>query len=491
MKVVVDELGVCEKRVSVTLEAGEVQERYDALVQYYQKNVQVPGFRKGKAPAALVAKRYGGAVLKEAQEMLESAGWREFFRQNPKMKIVAEKGDIRREPASPELGKEYAISLDVITAPEITLPEFKGLEVEARKVTVEDKEVEDAIDTLRERASEFKDAPEGSAAKEGDLVGIAYEASLDGKPLAEALPAAERMAKSDDYWAVASAEYEFVPGMGPALVDMKIGDEKDVNVTFGSSNVPVAGLEDKTVLYHVKVNKIRTRMPAELNEDFFKRFHVETEKEFRKAIEGRLQVEKNMAEWERRQAEAITKLMEKVGTVDCAEYEIEREANRRLYGAVMARARANVPEDQIKADRDKMAAECREEARTALARQYVLEAIADKLSITVSDAEINHAVEQDAQQRGMSAEQLAKQLNASVKNLQDVARDNLLREKAIHYLLKHARWTGDDAEAAASVASKFGSDADADDADDTASEQAAAAAAEAAEAAAEPAQGEG
>lgn len=482
MKVVVDELGVCEKRVTVTLEAGEVQERYDSMLQYYQKNVQLPGFRKGKAPAALVAKRYGGSILKEAAEMLESAGWREFFRQNPKMKIVAEKGGVKREPESLELGKEYAISLDIVTAPEIELPEIKGLEIEARKVTVEDKEVDEAIDTLRQRASEFKDAPEGTIVKEGDLVGIAYEASMDGKPLAEALPAAERMAKSDDYWAVASEQYAFVPGMGDALVGLKVGDEKDVNVQFGSSNVPVAGLEDKTVLYHVKVNKIRTRMPAELNEDFFKRFQAENEKDFRKLVQGRLTAEKNMAEWGRRQDEAVSKLMEKIGNVDCAEYEIEREANRRLYGAVMARARANVPEEQIKADRDKMAAECREEARKVLARQYALEAIADKMSFSVPQSEVVRAVEQDAQQRGMSAEELAKQMNASVKNLQDVARDNLLKEKAVHYLLKHARWTGDDAEAAASVASKFDQNQDEAESEDAAVAAAESAAAEATEA---------
>ena len=477
MNVVVDELGVCEKRVTVTLAAEEVRERYDALVDYYQKNAQLPGFRRGKAPKALVAKRYGGALLKDAAEQLESAGWREFFRQYPKMKIVAEKGGVKREPASLELDKEYAISLDVVTAPEIALPELKGLEVEARKMGVEDKEVDDAIETLRQRASEFKDAPEGAVVKEGDLVGIAYDATLDGKPLAEALPAAERMAHTDDYWAVASTEYEFVPGMGAALVGMKVGDEKDVNVTFGSSNVPVPGLEDKTVLYHVKANKIRTRLPAELNEDFFKRFQTNNEEEFRKAIQGRLSVEKNMAEWDRRQGEVVAKLMDKVGAVDCAEYEIEREANRRLYGAVMARARANVPEEQIKADRDKMAAECREEARKVLAQQYVLEAIADKLSLTVPESEVTQAVEQNAQQRGMSAEELAKQMNASLQNLKDVARDNLLKEKAVHYLLKHARWTGDDAEMAASVAAKFGS---ADEEDPAAAEQAASAAADAA-----------
>lgn len=455
MKVTIEETGICEKKIVVSFTAEDVKERYDAALANYRAYAPIAGFRKGKAPAALVAKRFGHQIAKDAQETLEAAGWRKFFQDYPEVQIIAEKGAAKRNPATLTLDQDYEVSLDVVTAPVVTVPDAP-VAIEARKVVVTDEEISQMIDGMLKRAAEFADAPEGSAVKAGDLVGIAYSATLDGKPLDEAVPAAAKMAKSDDYWAVADEQYSFVPGVGQALVDMKPGDEKDIDVAFDDKNAPVPELAGKTTQFHVKVNRIRTQTPAALDEKFFKRMQVKDEAELRKSVEHNLFHEKSHAEWSRRQAEAVDKLLEKVGPVACAEYEVEREANRLLYDAVVRQVRAKIPEDKIKEGRDQLAAECHEQARKLLAHRYLLKAVAAKENLSVSDHEASHELMHEAYRHGFdSIKALAKHLNADEETMLNAARDNLLTEKAVTSILLKATWSGEDADHAKAIVAKW------------------------------------
>ncbi len=449
MKVSLEELGICEKKIVIRYEAEESAEHYAGALKMFGRFAPIAGFRKGKAPAAMVERKYRKEILAQCAEDLERAGWQEFFKEHKGLAIVSEKGGLKRTPEAFDPAQAYEFSLEVVVAPAVELPDYAGLEVEARKVDASDEEVQGVIDGMLERAAEFADAAEGDAVREGDLVGVAYEVTLDGKPLAEAVPAAAKMAQSADYWALASDEYSFVPGFGPALVGLKAGDEKDISVTFGDLDAPVDGLNDKTIVYHVKVNKIRTKKPAALDETFFKRMQVKDEAELRERVKSHIAHEKEHQEWDRRRDAAVDALMAKVGPVECAEYEIERDANRRVYNAVMEMARAKVPEDEIKAKRDELAAKCREDARQALARKYVLDAVAAKEDLSVSDRELVEAIELEAYRSGAKdVKDFAKRMKMDVAEMKDLVRPDILRGHAVTVLLEKAAWTGDDAEAA-------------------------------------------
>lgn len=454
MKVALEELGVCEKKIVVSYEADEVGKKYADTVGMYKSAVTVPGFRRGKAPASMVEKRYGKQILEQLQEELEREGWNQFFQENKGLRIVSELGSVEKVPAKLDAKQGFMFSLGVAVAPEVKLPEYAGMELEAKKVEVGDDEVEKFIATLQEQAAEFADAPEGATAKEKDLVGIAYSATLDGKPLEEAVPAAAKMAKSDDYWAVASKEYSFVPGIGEALVGMKVGDEKDVDVAFGEKDVPVAELAGKQAIYHVKVNKLRTRTPAALDEAFFKRMGAKDEAGLKETVKAHLFNDKLGNEWVRRRNEAVAKLMEQVGMVDCSEHVLEREANRRLYQAVIQAARGGVSQDDIKAKRDEMAAACRETARKELARNYVLGAVAAKEGIRPSERAVEQQLAYEAQRAGAaSVKEYAERVKVDEDALRDATRQEMRLEEAVTELLRKAKWIGDDAEAAAKAMS--------------------------------------
>lgn len=447
MKVSLEELGICEKKIVVRYEAEETAEHYATALKMFTKFAPIAGFRKGKAPAAMVERKFRKDILNQCAEELEREGWQAFFKDHKDLSIVSEKGGLKRVPEAFDPAQAYEFSLEIVVAPAIELPDYAGLAVEARKVDASDEEVQGVIDGMLERAAEFADAEEGAAVRDGDLVGVAYEVSLDGKPLAEAVPAAEKMAKSDDYWAIANDEYSFVPGFGPALIGLKAGEEKDIAVTFDDKNAPVDALKGQTVSYHAKVNKIRTKKPAALDEQFFKRMQVKDEAELRSRVKDHITHEKLHQEWDRRREEAVAALMAKVGPVECAEYEIERDANRRVYNAVMEMARAKMPEDEIKAKRDELAAKCREDARQALARKYILDAVAAKENLSVSDRELTEAVELEAYHAGAKdLKDFAKRMKMDVAEMKDLVRPDILRGHAVTALLEKAAWTGDDAE---------------------------------------------
>ena len=234
-------------------------EQFDeAMQKAYLKNrsrINVPGFRKGKAPRALIERMYGeGVFYDDAMELLFPDAYEAAVKENdlkpvdrPEMTSVDQIG----------AGQDLKFTCEVFVRPDVELGQYKGLEVEVTKQTVSEDDVNARIEQDRQKGARTIDV-EDRPVEEGDTVNLDYAGSVDGVAFAGGTAQGQTLK---------IGSHQFIPGFEEQMVGMQIGEEKDLNVTF-PEQYHSEELAGKAAVFHVKVNSIqRTELP-ELDDDF-------------------------------------------------------------------------------------------------------------------------------------------------------------------------------------------------------------------------------
>ena len=234
-------------------------EQFDeAMQKAYLKNrsrINVPGFRKGKAPRALIERMYGeGVFYDDAMELLFPDAYEAAVKENdlkpvdrPEMTSVDQIG----------AGQDLKFTCEVFVRPDVELGQYKGLEVEVTKQTVSEDDVNARIEQDRQKGARTIDV-EDRPVEDGDTVNLDYAGSVDGVAFAGGTAQGQTLK---------IGSHQFIPGFEEQMVGMQIGEEKDLNVTF-PEQYHSEELAGKATVFHVKVNSIqRTELP-ELDDDF-------------------------------------------------------------------------------------------------------------------------------------------------------------------------------------------------------------------------------
>ena len=234
-------------------------EQFDeAMQKAYLKNrsrINVPGFRKGKAPRALIERMYGeGVFYDDALELLFPDAYEAAVKENdlkpvdrPEMTSVDQIG----------AGQDLKFTCEVFVRPDVELGQYKGLEVEVAKQTVSEDDVNARIEQDRQKGARTIDV-EDRPVEDGDTVNLDYAGSVDGVAFAGGTAQGQTLK---------IGSHQFIPGFEEQMVGMQIGEEKDLNVTF-PEQYHSEELAGKAAVFHVKVNSIqRTELP-ELDDDF-------------------------------------------------------------------------------------------------------------------------------------------------------------------------------------------------------------------------------
>ncbi len=262
MNITLDRKPGCEAEMHVEANADEVREHQNAVTTKYAKLARVPGYRPGKTPAKIIAKRFAKQIQEEVEERLVNEGCKTGIQEND-IKALA----VRRiEQAKFHDDGHFTFTAHLTLEPEIQLPEYKGIEVEAPIVEVTDAMIDERLEGFREQFADFEDV-DGPLSMD-DVAVVSLKATLDGQPLSEILPGiASRFDGLDDYW-LAMEENALVPGLAPKLVNMNIGETRDNIEVEVPTDFREADLQGKTLVYSVSLTGIKKRKLPEINDEF-------------------------------------------------------------------------------------------------------------------------------------------------------------------------------------------------------------------------------
>lgn len=244
-------------QLEITVDGEKFRE---AIKEAYKKNgkkINVPGFRKGKAPLHMIETLYGAEVFfEDAFNLLYNDLVDDAIKESG-LKVINDKMDFELVSISKEDGVDFKVS--VTTYPEIKLKKYKGLKAEKVKATVSAAEVNDELKALADRNARMISV-EDRAAKKGDTVVIDFEGFTDGKPF--------EGGKAEGH-SLELGSGQFIPGFEDQIIGKKIGDEFDINVTF-PKDYGAEDLAGKDAVFKIKLHEIKIRELPEIDDEFAK-----------------------------------------------------------------------------------------------------------------------------------------------------------------------------------------------------------------------------
>lgn len=433
MDIKIDKISECEATLTATATADEVNTIRDTVVATYMKNANIPGFRPGKAPKSVVAKRYAEPVREEVEYRLKSDIQEQSLQQNEDLKVL----DFGQPDAGFQEDGSYSFSTKLTIVPNFELPEYMGLEVTVPSSKVTDEEVQDALQKYAEGSATHE--PVERAAAMGDVAVIDFTTTVEGKPTAEFCgKPVGFMEGREGHW-LAMKEDAFMPGLAEGVVGLSVGATKDITLTM-KEDFPIAELASKEVTFHCTVKEVREKRVPEITEELFaEALPGKSMDDIRGIVRGNLEGRKQQ-EIDEAKADQISEQLADKLTFPLPEALVDREnentVQRKIYEAIQ-KGEYDVIE---KSKGDDYKAECRKETERNLRVYFALQEIARKENLGVSENELLNAVAGMAQQAGeKNLKNFIRKLYR--ENRMTGVRLSVLTSKVLDLLAKNAKVT--------------------------------------------------
>ncbi len=427
MNVTVERVGN-DATLKITLPAEEVNKGFKKAVAKIAGQVNIPGFRKGKAPRNIIEMHYGKeAVKQEAFELVANQCYTEALEQEKLIPV----SDPKVEDSVFEENKDMELTIKVTLKPEVKLGDYKELHVEKEAVEVTDAAVEEQVQGLRSRHAKMVEAEEGAVIEKGDFAIIDFAGTVDGEPFSGG---------EGKGYPLEVGSNSFIPGFEDQLVGLKKGDSTDVDVTFPGEYF-VKELAGKQAIFKVNVQDVKRKELPELTDEYVAaNSDCKTVEELRASYKERMQ--------------------------KAAENNAQIAYEKALIDLAVANAEFEVPEIMIEDRVTQMIDEMRMslEARKLTLEQYmqysgidmkqlrerqhdaavenvktdlVLDAIAKAENIQVSMEDVDSELSAIASQHGATLEDVKKIIKSN--GTMGLLLANILRRKAAHVIIDSAK----------------------------------------------------
>lgn len=397
MEVTAKKTDTANVEVEAKIAKSDIEQKVDKLAKQAAKQMKIDGFRPGKAPVSVVKKRLGDRLTQDA----EAEALREILNQASKeLELDAEQ--IIGEPIFTkfERGDEFIeVALKLSLRPEIEVGDISDIVPEVKTPRVTKKEVEERIAELAQAQAPFVSLEEDRGLQEGDLAVIDFEGFLDGEPF--------EGGKAENF-ELRIGSGQFIPGFEEQLIGMKKGEEKTIKVTFPEDyrNEKLAG---KEVEFKVKLHDIKVKEPVEIDDALAQKLLgkedatlADLEKEIKEQIRSEKLSKLYNEELKPKLVEALVEKFE----FDLPESVVEQEIEMALRNRVnqmseeeLAELRDN--EEKIKELRE----ELREDAEKSVKATFIVDALAKKEGIDVSDQEMMQTIYYEALTMGQDPQQ--------------------------------------------------------------------------------------
>jgi trigger factor len=422
------------KSLTVTLDPSEVDAEHQAVVGEIAKVARIPGFRPGKAPAAVVAKRFTKEINDDFKQKVVAKAYRSALEQE-KLDVI---NIVNVEEGKIETGSPANVTITLDVRPDFTVPEYAGLPTEITPTDPTEAEVENVIQGLRSERADFK--PADRPAQKGDYVKLAYEGSVEGKPITEIAPDKQLYGKVPQTWEeVEGANEGVIPGLGKQLAGLKTGDKKDVTITFPAEFAAVPALAGKTATYKVEILEVRERVLPPLDAEFFKSQQVEDLAGLQTQVRNNLKLQK---EYQNRAAQRrqVTERLGMMVDFPVPDSLVESETQNVLRNFIEENMRRGVPQEQFEKDKKELFEGARKAAAARVKLQLILAKIAEKEKIEITNDDLNNYLYREAMRSGQKPDKLAKALANDRDHLRAV-QQSIIFDKAVDFLVSKATVT--------------------------------------------------
>ena len=426
MSTTVEKISSNKVKLSFDIDAAKFDEAMGKAYIKVRGQVAIPGFRKGHAPRKMIENMYGeGVFYDEAFELIFDEVYGPAIDENKLEVVDRPQVDIQQIGT----GKNLQFTCEVFVKPDVTLGEYKGVEVKKEHTLVTEDDVNAEIEKERNKqAAEV--SVDDRAVAEGDTVNLDYSGSVDGVKFAGGTAEGQTLK---------IGSHTFIPGFEEQMVGMNIGEEKDLNVTF-PTEYHAPDLAGKEAVFHVKVNSItETQLPA-LDDDFAKDIsEFDTLDAYKADVRAKLE-----AQAAERDNNAFTNaVIEKVmanATVEIPDAMVERQIDSmvRNFEARLAQQGLKLADFMKYTGQDEKSFrnQYRDQAEKSVRANLVLEAIENVEKFEAPEEEIDAEIEKFAKQIGQNVEDLKKNLTEGDR---EYFKADVIRDKAVKFLCDNAK----------------------------------------------------
>ena len=424
MKVTVENGENQQVTLTIEVEATEVSKAVERACKRLANRVNIPGFRKGKAPRMIVERHVGkDAVMQEAFDLIAPKAFGDALDEQKIDPVTRPNIDI----VTLEEGKDLVFKATVTPRPEVKLGEYKGLKVEKAAVEIKDEDVEKQLKNFQDRQGKMVDAPEGAAVADGDFTTLDFEGFVDGE--------AFEGGKGTDY-PLQIGSGSFIPGFEEQLIGAKIGEEKEVNVKF-PEEYHAKELAGKDATFKCTVRSIKHKELPAIDDELAKKVST-----FETLDELKADIRKNLQENAERKAEndqksaAIEQATNNI-TVDIPAVMIDNRVTSMIQEMAMRLEQQGMKLEQYLqyagTDIAKIREDYRETAEKNVKTDLMLEEVAKAEDIKVEAKDLDAEVAAMAAAYGATPQQVQKIIKEQGR-IGDLAA-SVLRKKTAQFII--------------------------------------------------------
>lgn len=412
--------------LTVTVPAEKVDKALDQAFKKVVKQINVPGFRKGKVPRQIFEQRFGvEALYQDAVDILLPEAYGEAIDETGINPVAQPEVSVTQI----EKGKDFIFDATVTVEPEVKLGDYKGLEIEKQDTELTDDELQESIDHSLGHLAEMV-VKEDGAVENGNTVNIDFTGSVDGE---------EFEGGQAEGYDLEVGSGSFIPGFEEQLEGMKTGEEKDVVVTF-PEEYHAEELAGKEANFKTKVNEIKYKDVPELNDEIANELdsNAETVDEYKENLRKRLSEQKATEAENTEKEEAINKATENT-TIDIPEAMVNTELDRMIqeFGQRIQQQGLDLQTYyQISGqNEDQLREQMKDDAEQRVKTNLTLTAIADAENVEVSGEDIDKELEKMSEQFNISVEDIKSTLGNT-----DIVKNDVRIQKVIDLLRDNAKY---------------------------------------------------
>ena len=404
MKVEVETQPGSVSTLQIELPPEEVSKEWDVIANSFARFAKIPGYRPGKAPRAVIEKRFRKEIHDELTKKLVSKSYHDAIEQK-QLRVVS-----LTNVEDVQFGddKSMRFRATVVMAPEFELPEYRNIPVRLPDTKVSEAEVDAALERLREQSADFVDVPERELRME-DFAVIDFEGAIEGRPISEIAPnASKNLHGGKKFWLHLAPE-NFLPRFCEQIVGMKRGETRSVQVQF-PAEFPVAELAGKKADYAVTLNEIKQKVLPPIDDAFAARLVPgKTVADLCHMIEHDLEHEKEH-EVERAKESQIVKFLHEHTAFDLPLPLLKSETRRALNELVHGNRARGVPDDILKGKEKELVEGAGSLAAHRLKTNFILSRVAEREKIEISREELDARIREEAARYDISVDKMRKEL---------------------------------------------------------------------------------